>query len=1521
MKRAIHYSPLVLATVFGLGFVAYLVKGSALLGPASGTWAPVGALAAARADASAAMLKDGRVLVAGGEGASGVLASAELLASDGSFSPAAPMAFARKQHASVTLADGRVLVAGGLGVDGSALNSAELYDPTSDSWQAAGAMLEPRAGATATLLPDGRVLLAGGENSGTVSPTLEIFDPVAETFVYAGVMATPRKEHAAALLHDGRVLLAGGSEGTTALASTEIYDVESGLLALGPVLFSPRVKLSATTLLDGSVLIAGGSNGDADLASAEVFDPASGTLAPATSSLASPRQGHLAVRLPHNNSVLFVGGTSGGAVVSTAELYVPWADGFTATGAPSAARTNAAASPAVADGLLLVAGGYSSTPDSPLPTAEVYGFATVKTDKDDYAPGEIVTITGGGWEPQDSVMLTLHEINNPDPHPDRVWIVTADDNGNIFDNSFYPEAHDVGVRFYLTAVGARSQAQMTFTDAPKVGSVTVGAQSPSTLYAGDNGTFTITVFRGSGGGSLGAFTAALSITTALPTGATASFSPNPIAFSAGESSDTSTLTITTTATGAPGATPAGTTAFTVKAATSASDFANSPPTGSGSGSLVVTADANATALAVDNATGAFGGTTTLSATLTSGGSPLSGKTVSFSLNGAPVGNAVTNGSGLASLGGVSLAGIDAGTYASAVGATFAGGGNYQYASGTGQLTVDPAPTTTTITNAVALGTATVVGQAYTVKWTVTESAPGSPTGTVTVSGGSGCSAAVGVGQCDVTSTTAGSKTLTATYGGDSNFNGSTSAGVSHQVNQASTTTTITSDTPDPSVVGQAYTVKWSVTVDSPGSGTPTGTVTVSGGSGCSAPVEDGQCDVTSTTAGTKSLTATYEGDTNFSGNTSAGVSHEVVNPAALSITGFVAYKSGGAVGDVDLVPGDSVTIELTVANSAPAPRAAANDVAGSALTVTPTGTANAGTCSPAAPPSANIPAGPGAPLERKYTYTCGTVSGNGTLTFTASASGTDAISAAALNAGPAHSNSVNVVSDTTPPVTSKVVSTPKFGTNDFYVGPGSAFSLACADNEGGSGCETTYYTVIAAGDTCPLNTAEGSYTMYSAPFSLPSPDDKYRVCFFSKDKAGNREAVQYQKHYRDTTGPTLTKTIGSPNVLLGGVQYVKSTTPIKVDANDGSGSGVGTAACTITGAVTNAAYSAGDNFYLPAPPDGSKTFTVKCKDNLGNESSELTETDIVDDTAPVVDLTFPSPAFGQNGWFNAQDTVPVVGSADAADQTGITALSCSDTPGGLVQGDLMTPTATTGTRSQSVSGDGTHGISCTATDGLGNSGAAAGSTNTATVKIDQTLPSVTFGTPPTGSPYLLNQVVNAAFTCTDAMSGMAGAVPSPNGTVNGPGAANCSGATTVNTSSVGSKSYTATATDLAGNTATPSQAYEVTFNVCALYDQFKVWKSGSTIPVKLRLCDAGGANYSSSAIVVHATRLLFTGAIGDVDPQDSGNANPDDNFRLADGMYIFNLSTKGLIEQGTAWKLFFMATGDPVEHSVMFLIR
>ncbi len=138
------------------------LKGAALLVP-SGTWEPKTNLAEARVNSSAALLSDGRILITGGDGAGGPLATAEFFNSDGSVSPAVPMNAARSKHNSLVLQDGRVLVAGGTVAGGGATNAAEIYDPIANAWTSLAGGSETRSGATAALLQDQRVFIAGGD--------------------------------------------------------------------------------------------------------------------------------------------------------------------------------------------------------------------------------------------------------------------------------------------------------------------------------------------------------------------------------------------------------------------------------------------------------------------------------------------------------------------------------------------------------------------------------------------------------------------------------------------------------------------------------------------------------------------------------------------------------------------------------------------------------------------------------------------------------------------------------------------------------------------------------------------------------------------------------------------------------------------------------------------------------------------------------------------------------------------------------------------------------------------------------------------------------------------------------------------------------------------------------------------------------------------------------------------------------------------------------------------------------------
>ena len=125
-------------------------------------------------------------------------------------------------------------------------------------WTAAGTMAEPRILPTATLLQDGRVLVVGGiASDGTAVASAELWDPATRQFSPAGTLARPRLGHAAALLQDGRVLIVGGEDGRESVPAlpTEVWDPATGEFTTVGTMPALPSGLTATTLTDGRVLI------------------------------------------------------------------------------------------------------------------------------------------------------------------------------------------------------------------------------------------------------------------------------------------------------------------------------------------------------------------------------------------------------------------------------------------------------------------------------------------------------------------------------------------------------------------------------------------------------------------------------------------------------------------------------------------------------------------------------------------------------------------------------------------------------------------------------------------------------------------------------------------------------------------------------------------------------------------------------------------------------------------------------------------------------------------------------------------------------------------------------------------------------------------------------------------------------------------------------------------------------------------------------------------------------------------
>ena len=238
----------------------------------------------------------------------------------------------RAAHTATLLKDGRVLIAGGL--SGAALRTAEVYDPKAQRFINVGAMRSARAGHTATLLASGNVLITGGYN-GEYLRSCELFDPVTGQFSSGGQMEVPRSGHRAVLLQTGKVLLVGGvGTGWSFLRSVEIYEPSTQTSRATGSLSESRESHTATLLSDGRVLVAGGHNGRRPnvriFSSAEVYDPRIGTFT-STGTMIVSRHKHDAVLLG-DGRVLVTGGSDerdGAGMYATAEIYDPRSGTFT----------------------------------------------------------------------------------------------------------------------------------------------------------------------------------------------------------------------------------------------------------------------------------------------------------------------------------------------------------------------------------------------------------------------------------------------------------------------------------------------------------------------------------------------------------------------------------------------------------------------------------------------------------------------------------------------------------------------------------------------------------------------------------------------------------------------------------------------------------------------------------------------------------------------------------------------------------------------------------------------------------------------------------------------------------------------------------------------------------------------------------------------------------------------------------------------------------------------------------------
>ncbi|HET7487001.1 MAG TPA: kelch repeat-containing protein [Acidimicrobiales bacterium] len=191
----------------------------------------------------------------------------------------------RSRYAATLLRDGRVLVAGGIVAPGAGTTQTEVFDPGTGAWSSTGSMQQARGDYASVLLGDGTVLVVGGAYNERLSlgttAGVERFDPTTESWTPVASMPWAAAFLSATLLPDGRVLVAGGrvrdGTKTRVIAQAAIYDPRTDHWQVGPDMHQERENHSAV-LVNGAVPVVGGNRQlSDDTVDPELFDPVAGT--------------------------------------------------------------------------------------------------------------------------------------------------------------------------------------------------------------------------------------------------------------------------------------------------------------------------------------------------------------------------------------------------------------------------------------------------------------------------------------------------------------------------------------------------------------------------------------------------------------------------------------------------------------------------------------------------------------------------------------------------------------------------------------------------------------------------------------------------------------------------------------------------------------------------------------------------------------------------------------------------------------------------------------------------------------------------------------------------------------------------------------------------------------------------------------------------------------------------------------------------------------------------------------------
>jgi len=400
---------------------------------------------------------------------------------------------------------------------------------------------------------------------------------------------------------------------------------------------------------------------------------------------------------------------------------------------------------------------------------------------------------------------------------------------------------------------------------------------------------------------------------------------------------------------------------------------------------------------------------------------------------------------------------------------------------------------------------------------------------------------------------------------------------------------------------------------------------------------------------------------------------------------------------------------------------------------------------------------------------------------------------------------------------------------------------------GASGWYSQPVTIeIQGGDGLEYSIDRGPFIPYEGPFVV-SGEGVHLIQARDDSGAMDAEIVGI-----DAVAPTVDAAV----VPDAGSGWAGTDVTVSLSAQDPGGSGVASLHWTVAGGPENTVSDWATDILVDS--DGVTDIVFWATDEAGNTSAPQTVTARIDRTAPQVSC--PS----SDGLWHATN-VTITCTASDAGGSGVAGSTSIPLTTNVAAG-VETASASTGT--------------ATVCDLAGNcvtAGPVAG------IKVDRRAPDITI-TQPTAGGYALGEQVPADFACADGGSGVATCV----GTVADGSAIDTSGA-------VGStKTFTVTASDVAGNTWTRSVTYSVGYAICLLYDPASASPLGGTVPIKLRLCDGAGNNLSAPSITL--TGISLDGSGNPPPPNFSGNSNNGFQFRYDAKLkgYIYNFSSAGL---------------------------